>query len=58
MKFQFIANACSIIIGNKGTKILFAPWLIDGVFDGSWCRGPKLQTIFDDRYTALQFFRL
>lgn len=48
MKFQFIANACGIFISKKGTKILTDPWIVDGVFDGSWCHFHKLQTKVSD----------
>ncbi len=48
ISFQFIANACGIFTGKMGTKILCDPWLVDGVFDGSWCHFPKLKTQFDD----------
>jgi len=44
LTFRFIANACGIFTGSKGTTILCDPWLIDGVFDGSWCHFPKLTT--------------
>lgn len=46
--FKFIANACGIFTGKNGTKILCDPWLIDGVFDGSWCHFPKLKSKPDD----------
>lgn len=48
LSFKFIANACGIFIGKDGTQILCDPWLIDGVFDGSWCHFPKLKTTFSD----------
>lgn len=46
--FQFIGNACGIFIGNQGTRLLCDPWLLDGVFEGSWCHYPKLKTTIDD----------
>ena len=48
MYFKFIANACGIFIGKNGTKILCDPWLVDGVFDGSWCHFSKLITTIND----------
>lgn len=44
MRFKFIANACGIFLGSKGTKLLMDPWLDDGVFEGSWCHFPPLKT--------------
>jgi UDP-MurNAc hydroxylase len=44
MHFTFIANACGIFTGSEGTKVLCDPWLIDGVFEGSWCHYPPLST--------------
>jgi UDP-MurNAc hydroxylase len=46
--FKFIANACGIFTGKNGTKVLCDPWLVDGVFDGSWCHFPKLTTTIND----------
>jgi UDP-MurNAc hydroxylase len=48
MKFEFIGNASGIFYGDKGTKILCDPWLVDGVFEGSWCHYPPLKTKFSD----------
>jgi UDP-MurNAc hydroxylase len=48
LSFKFIANACGIFIGKDGTKILCDPWLVDGVFEGSWCHFPKIMTTVDD----------
>ncbi len=48
LSFKFIANACGIFTGKMGTKILCDPWLVDGVFDGSWCHFPKLSTTIND----------
>jgi len=48
MKFKFIANACGILEGSKGTRILFDPWILNGVFEGSWFHYPKIKTKFDD----------
>ena len=48
LSFKFIANACGIFTGKNGTKILCDPWLIDGVFDGSWCHFPQLKTRPED----------
>lgn len=47
LSFTFIANACGIFTGKDGTKILCDPWLVDGVFDGSWCHFSKLKTTMD-----------
>ena len=44
LRFTFFGNACGIFIGNAGTRILCDPWLVDGVFDGSWCHYPPLKT--------------
>jgi len=48
LSFKFISNACGIFIGKNGSKILCDPWLIDGVFEGSWCHFPKLKTTIND----------
>lgn len=48
LAFKFIANACGIFVGKNGSKILSDPWLVDGVFDGSWCHFPKLKNTIDD----------
>jgi UDP-MurNAc hydroxylase len=48
LKFEFIANACGIFTGKDGTKILCDPWIMDGVFDGSWCHCPKINTSIND----------
>ena len=48
LSFEFIANACGIFVGKDGTKILCDPWIVDGVFDGSWCHFKKLKTTIDD----------
>ena len=44
LTFTFIGNACGIFTGSKGTRILCDPWVVDGVFDGSWCHYPPLAT--------------
>ncbi len=44
MKFEFIGNACGIFHGSKGTKILCDPWIVNGVFEGSWFHYPPLKT--------------
>lgn len=48
MKFKFIGNACGIFTGCKGTKILCDPWIVNGVFEGSWFHYPPLDTKIDD----------
>ena len=48
MKFKFIGNAGGIFIGSKGSKILCDPWIIDGVFEGSWYHYPPLKTKIND----------
>jgi UDP-MurNAc hydroxylase len=48
MKFKFIGNAGGIFIGSKGTKILCDPWIVDGVFEGSWFHYPPLKTKVSD----------
>ena len=42
MIFQFITNACGIITGNSGTKLITDPWLNNGVMEGSWCNYPPI----------------
>ena len=44
MKFEFIANASGIFKSKNGKTVLLDPWLMDGVFEGSWCHFHKLQT--------------
>lgn len=44
MKFKFIANSSGIFYGNKGTKVLCDPWIVNGVFDGSWYHYPPITT--------------
>ena len=48
LSFSFIGNACGIFTGSRNTRILCDPWLVDGVFDGSWCHYPPLKTRFED----------
>jgi UDP-MurNAc hydroxylase len=48
MKFEFIGNACGIFHGSKGTKLLCDPWIVDGVFEGSWFHYPPLKTTYSD----------
>ena len=48
LTFKFIANASGIFTGSEGTTILCDPWLVDGVFEGSWCHFPPLSTRIDD----------
>ena len=48
MKFKFIGNAGGIFTGSKGTKILCDPWIVDGVFEGSWYNYPPLKTKLSD----------
>lgn len=48
LSFEFLANACGIFTGKNGTRVLCDPWLVDGVFDGSWCHFPKLKTSMND----------
>jgi UDP-MurNAc hydroxylase len=43
MKLTFIANACCIY-ESQGVRILTDPWLVDGVFEGSWFHAPALKT--------------
>ncbi|TCK43964.1 hypothetical protein B0G84_2312 [Paraburkholderia sp. BL8N3] len=44
LTFKFIANASGVFTGKNGTKVLCDPWIVDGVFEGSWFHYPKLQT--------------
>ena len=48
LTFEFIANACGIFTGCKGSKILCDPWIVNGVFEGSWCHATRLKTTFQD----------
>ena len=48
MKIKFISNACAIFESDKGTKILSDPWIVNGVFEGSWCHFHKLETKIED----------
>ena len=48
MKFKFIGNAGGIFTGSSGTKILNDPWIMDGVFEGSWFHYPPLKTKLSD----------
>tara|TARA_Y100000996_G_scaffold358820_1_gene300634 strand:+ start:123 stop:692 length:570 start_codon:yes stop_codon:yes gene_type:complete len=48
MKFEFIGNATGILIGSKNSRILFDPWIVNGVFEGSWCHYPPLKQTIDD----------
>lgn len=48
MKFEFIGNACGIFHGSKGTKVLCDPWIVNGVFEGSWFHYPPLKTKISD----------
>ena len=41
MKLTFLTSA-SVIVEDKGVKILCDPWLIDGEFYGSWAHYPPL----------------
>lgn len=48
LSFTFIGNACGIFTGSQGTRIACDPWLVDGVFEGSWCHYPPLTTKLED----------
>ena len=48
MKFQFIANACGISTSAAGKTTLSDPWLVDGVFEGSWCHCYPLENSLED----------
>ena len=48
LSFQFVGNACGIFKGKNNTSILCDPWIIDGVFEGSWCHYPPLKTTLKD----------
>lgn len=52
MKFKFIGNAAGIFYGNKGTSILCDPWIVNGVFEGSWFHYPPLKTKIKDLYNV------
>ena len=44
MDFKFISNACGVVTGDKGTRLLLDPWLDDGVMEGSWCHSPPIKS--------------
>jgi UDP-MurNAc hydroxylase len=46
--FEFIGNACGIFTGKEGTRVLCDPWIVNGVFEGSWYHYPPLTTKPDD----------
>jgi UDP-MurNAc hydroxylase len=48
MRFEFISNACGVFTSKSGLRLLTDPWLVDGVFEGSWCHCPKLTTRIKD----------
>jgi UDP-MurNAc hydroxylase len=48
MKFKFLGNAGGTFLGSQGTKILCDPWIVDGVFEGSWYHYPPLKTKISD----------
>lgn len=48
LTFEFIGNACGIFTGKDGTRVLCDPWIVNGVFEGSWCHYPPLETTIDD----------
>tara|TARA_B100001057_G_C22795916_1_gene929616 strand:+ start:217 stop:1467 length:1251 start_codon:yes stop_codon:yes gene_type:complete len=48
MEFKFLGNAGGIFKGSKGTKVLCDPWIVDGVFEGSWYHYPPLKTKISD----------
>ncbi len=48
LSFKFIGNACGIFVGSRGTRVLCDPWLVNGVFEGSWCHYPPLKTRPED----------
>ena len=41
MKLTFLTSA-SVIVEDKGVKVLCDPWLVDGEYYGSWCHFPEL----------------
>ena len=44
LTFEFIGNACGIFTGQEGTRVLCDPWIVNGVFEGSWYHYPPLST--------------
>ena len=48
LTFEFIGNACGIFTGKEGTRVLCDPWIVNGVFEGSWYHYPPLTTKPDD----------
>ncbi len=48
MIFQFISNACGVISGDLGTRMITDPWLNNGVMEGSWCNHPPINSSISD----------
>lgn len=48
LRFTFIGNACGVFESDRAKRLLMDPWLVDGVFEGSWCHFPPLTTTFGD----------
>jgi len=48
VRFTFIGNACGIFESSAGARLLCDPWIVDGVFEGSWFHYPPLRTTVDD----------
>src|SRR5512134_1751673 len=47
MKFINLGGATAIL-EHKGKRILFDPWLDDGIFHGAWYHWPKMQVKISD----------
>ena len=42
MQVRYI-NSATVVIENKGVRVLCDPWLLDGAYYGSWCHYPPLE---------------
>jgi len=47
MQVKYI-NSATVIIENKGIRVLCDPWLLDGAYYGSWCHYPPLENVPED----------
>ena len=51
MNVKYI-NSATVIIENKGIKVLCDPWLVDGAYYGSWCHYPPLDINMEDYFAV------
>lgn len=47
MQFLNIGGACALLV-NKGKRILFDPWLENGIMNNSWFHYPPISSSIDD----------